>query len=248
MSGTEILIDPPTAPPEGFTREQKAYLEGLMSGIAQRQLHPYVGVMPAGTFTSDQAEGGPNLAASETVHGTALEDLNKQELWKHELHGLDTWDRMLDLASQDAVPDDADNFRFRFQGLFYVAPTQKSFMLRCRIPAGELTSDKLVALANLSDKYGNGKAALTTRSNLQIREIQPRNILNVLTGLQQAGLTSRGSGADNVRNITASPTAGFDRQELLDVRPYAYSLHHYILNNREMYDLPRKFNVSFEGG
>jgi ferredoxin-nitrite reductase len=250
MNATEVLIDPPPAPPEGFTREQKAYLDGLMSGIAQRQLYPYVGLMPSGTFTNDPSAGGPNLAVpvSETVHGTALEDLNKQELWKHELHGLDTWDRMLELASKDAAPDDADNFRFRFQGLFYVAPTQKSFMLRCRIPAGELTSEKLVALADLSDAYGNGKAALTTRSNLQIREIQPRNILNVLTSLQQAGLTSRGSGADNVRNITASPTAGFDRQELLDVRAYAHSLHHYILNNREMYDLPRKFNVAFEGG
>src|SRR6185436_5120718 len=61
-------------------------------------------------------------------------------------------------------------------------------------------------------------------------------------------LTSKGSGVDNVRNITASPTAGIDPQELLDTRPYAHSLHHYILNHRDLYDLPRKFNVAFEGG
>ena len=53
---------------------------------------------------------------------------------------------------------------------------------------------------------------------------------------------------DNVRNITASPTAGIDPQELIDTRPFAHALHHYILNHRDLYGLPRKFNVAFEGG
>jgi ferredoxin-nitrite reductase len=72
--------------------------------------------------------------------------------------------------------------------------------------------------------------------------------VNVLTQLQSLGLTARGSGVDNVRNITASPTAGFDPQELIDTRPFAHALHHYILNHRDLYGLPRKFNVAFEGG
>ena len=63
-------------------------------------------------------------------------------------------------------------------------------MLRCRIPAGELTSAQLRGLADLSDSWGNGKAAITTRSNLQIREIAPKNIVNVLTRLASLGLTS----------------------------------------------------------
>lgn len=33
-----------------------------------------------------------------------------------------------------------------------------------------------------------------------------------------------------------------------DAMPYALALHHYILNNRELYGLPRKFNVSFDNG
>jgi ferredoxin-nitrite reductase len=66
--------------------------------------------------------------------------------------------------------------------------------------------------------------------------------------LQSLGLTAKGSGVDNVRNITASPTSGFDPQELIDTRPFAHALHHYILNHRDLYDLPRKFNVAFEGG
>src|SRR5206468_9765921 len=73
-------------------------------------------------------------------------------------------------------------------------------------------------------------------------------LVNVLTRLQSLGLTSKASGVDNVRNVTASPTAGIDPQELIDTRPYAHSLHHYILNQRDLYNLPRKFNVAFEGG
>jgi ferredoxin-nitrite reductase len=132
--------------------------------------------------------------------------------------------------------------------LFYVAPAQNSFMLRCRIPAGELTGAQLKGLADIAEDFGNGRAAITTRSNIQIREIPPRNLVNVLTRLQSLGLTSRGSGVDNVRNITASPTAGFDPQELIDTRPFAHGLHHYILNHRDLYGLPRKFNAAFEGG
>jgi ferredoxin-nitrite reductase len=121
-------------------------------------------------------------------------------------------------------------------------------MLRCRIPAGELTAAQLRGLADIAEEFGNKKAAITTRSNIQIREIAPKHIIHALTRLQQIGLTGKGSGVDNVRNITATPTAGIDPQELLDVRPFAHALHHYILNHRDLYDLPRKFNVAFEGG
>ena len=240
----------PKAPAGEFTAEQKEYLSGLLAGVAQRQMYPYVGVLPGGAFTATPGQGGPNLAApqEETVHGTPLADLCKQELWKHQEHGLDSWDRLLAHASENKAPDDEHNFRFRFHGLFWVAPNQASFMLRCRIPAGELTTVQLRGLADISEAWGNGKAAITTRSNFQIREIAPKDAVNVLTKLQSLGLTAKGSGVDNVRNVTASPTAGFDRQEFIDTRPFAHGVHHYLLNNRDLYDLPRKFNIAFEGG
>lgn len=246
------MIPVPTSPPpEGsFTPVQREYLDGLMAGIAQRRLMPFVGLVD-GRFTAEAASGVANLATpppEETLHGFPLSEVTKQELWKRELHGLDAWDRLLEHAEQNKLPDDADTFRFRFLGLFHVSPAQKSLMLRCRIPAGELTAAQLRGLAEMAESWGNGKSAITTRSNLQIREIEPRNAIHVLTKLSALGLTARGSGVDNVRNITASPTAGFDLRELLDVRPYAHALHHYILNHRDLYDLPRKFNVAFEGG
>jgi ferredoxin-nitrite reductase len=66
--------------------------------------------------------------------------------------------------------------------------------------------------------------------------------------IQDLGLCSRGSGADNIRNVTGTPTAGIDPQELIDTRPYAREWHFHILNDRSLYGLPRKFNVAFDGG
>ena len=61
-------------------------------------------------------------------------------------------------------------------------------------------------------------------------------------------MTSRGSGADNIRNITASPITGLDPHELLDVAPLAEALQLYISNSPDLYKLPRKFNIAFDNG
>lgn len=248
---TSVESQAPTnamAPGAGFTTEQKEYLSGLMAGIAQRGLFPYVGSTADGLITGDPSEGGANQAAKTTIHGFALEEVTKQERWKHEENPLDSWSRLLEHAEENKFPNEEDTFRFRYFGMFYVAPAQNSFMLRCRIPAGELTAAQFQGLADIADECGDGRAAITTRANLQVRGIAARDIVRVLTRLQGLGLTAKGSGVDNVRNITASPTAGFDRQELIDTRPFAHGLHHYILNHRDLYGLPRKFNVAFEGG
>ena len=82
----------------------------------------------------------------------------------------------------------------------------------------------------------------------RVREIGAADAIRFLDAVTALGLTSRGSGADNIRNVTGSPTAGIDPQELLDTRPYARSWHYHILNERGLYGLPRKFNVAFDGG
>ncbi len=231
-----------------------------MAGVAASGQLPFVGATAAGQFTASPAQattgnlGAPPQpgagAASEgaTVFGTPVSDLCKEELWKYEANPLDCWEKLLEHAEADRKPDGEHAFRFKFHGLFYVAPAQDSFMLRLRLPACEINAHQLRGLADLASELGGGYAHITTRGNLQIREFKPRDIVRVLTRLQDLGLTSRGAGADNVRNITASPNSGFDPAGLLDVRPHAKALHHYILNHRDLYGLPRKFNVAFDNG
>lgn len=236
--------------PAAFSAEQKEYLLGFFAGTMQRGVSPFVGHTATGLLTDDPASGSVNRAepVEQTFHGTPVSDLCREELWKYEQNPLDIWEKLLAHADEDRAPDAEDVFRFKFHGLFYVAPTQDSFMLRLRIPGGKITSYQMRGLADIAENLGAGRADITTRANLQIREFQPKDIVRVLTSLQALGLTSRGSGADNIRNITASPLSGIDPNELIDASPYANALHHYILNSRDLYGLPRKFNVAFDGG
>ncbi|MGA9671708.1 MAG: NirA family protein [Terracidiphilus sp.] len=233
-----------------FTAEQKQYLLGFFASALQRGGLPFVGQTPAGLITYDPTSGASNQADSveETYHGTPVSDLCREETWKYEHNPLDIWDKLLAHADENRAPAADDLFRFKFHGLFYVAPAQDSFMLRMRVPGGILTARQMHGLADMASAWGSGRADLTTRANLQIREFQPKDILRVLNKVQSLGMSSPGSGADNIRNITASPITGLDPTELYDVAPLAEALHNYILNSRDMYGLPRKFNVAFDNG
>jgi ferredoxin-nitrite reductase len=174
--------------------------------------------------------------------------LSPEELAKREKDPLGMWDQMRANAARGAFPQGADVFRYKFHGLFYVAPAQNAFMCRLRFAGGVTNAHQLRGVADLAERYAGGYADVTTRANLQLREIPPQHALDVLTGLIDLGIVNRGAGADNIRNITGSPTAGFDPQELIDVRPLCREMHHYILQHRELYGLPRKFNIAFDGG
>lgn len=233
-----------------FTADQKEYLAGFFAGVLQQRTKPFAGTTSSGLITSDAACGATNLAepAEPMYHGVPLSDLCREERWKAEQNPLDIWDKLLGHAENNQSPAAEDVFRLKFHGLFYVAPAQDSFMLRLRIPGGRLSAHQMRGLADLAERCGSGRADLTTRANMQIREFQPKDIVHVLNSVQSLGLISRGTGADNVRNITASPTTGIDPREVLDVGPIAEGLHHYILNSRDLYELPRKFNVAFDNG
>jgi ferredoxin-nitrite reductase len=233
-----------------FTDEQKEYLQSFFAGIAQRGLTPFVGHTAEGLITNDPASGLPNQAIeSEPLWFNApVSDLSREERWKFEQDPFTIWEKLLHYSNQNQPPTEDDRFRIKYFGLFYVAPAQDSFMLRLRVPGGILTTHQLRGLAQMAQDWGSGHADLTTRSNLQIREFQPKDVVRVLNRVQSLGMTSRGAGADNIRNITASPTTGLDPQELLDVAPLAKALQSYISNSPDMFELPRKFNVAFDNG
>ena len=229
-----------------FSDEQKQYLQGLASGLA-------IGRAAGAPGTSSAAEAPP--AGPERIHFDAQnrflaagKKLAAEEQAKRAKHGLDRWDELRGLARKGEFPKGTDVFLTKFFGLFFVAPAQNSYMLRLRIPAGILDAQQLRGVARIAEDFGGGYAHVTTRANLQVREIGAGDAEKVLIALAGLGLTSRGAGADNIRNITAHPTTGIDPQELIDVRPLCLEMHHYILNHRELYGLPRKFNIAFDGG
>ena len=214
----------------GFSEEQKQYLDGFVTGGGMRHA---LNVLPTW---------------QKTVAAPDDKKLTPEEQAKQKLNGLDTWDLVLQHARDGRFPRGTDVFMMKFQGLFYVAPAQDSFMCRLRLPGGFVSTRQFRGVADLAEKFGGGYADLTTRANLQIRQIGPKSTVDLLMGLHELGIINRGAGADNIRNITCSPTAGIDPHELIDTQPLARQMHHYILNHREMYGLPRKFNIAFDGG
>ena len=164
------------------------------------------------------APSGGATGAEESVHGILLEDLCKEELAKYRLHPLDIWDRLERWTANNEMATGLDQFLLRHLGFFNVEPTSPGYMVRLRIPACQIRGDQLIALAAISENYAGGYAHVTTRGNLQIREIEPRHVLDVIDALNAAGLSCQGSGADSARNMTASPAAGFDADEIMDLR------------------------------
>jgi ferredoxin-nitrite reductase len=232
-----------------FTAEQKRYLEGFTSGMQIARAARGAGAAPGakgGGSGEHEGPDAPHLIAQDkvTAAGGKLAD---QEKFKREEHPFDAYERLKEQAEKNDFPKPPDNFRWRYYGLFYVAPAQNSYMCRLRIHNGILKHWQFAGIADLAERYGGGYAHVTTRANLQVREIEPKHAVSMVEAIVDLGLSSRGSGADNIRNVTGTPTAGIDPQELLDTRPYAREWHHHILNERTLYGLPRKFNVGFDG-
>lgn len=230
------------ATPFDFSPEQRRYLEGLVAGMSAARA---VSVGPAAAEPA--GPDAPHLLAMARTEAEGKK-LTPQETFKRDEHPLDAYQRLKSQAEGGNFPKPQDDFRWRFHGLFYVAPNQNAFMCRLRMPNGILNHWQLAGLALIATTHGGGYAHVTTRANLQIREIAAEKGPSLLEAIQDLGLTARGSGADNIRNVTGSPTAGIDPQELLDTRPYARHWHHHVLNARTLFGLPRKFNVAFDGG
>ncbi|MDA9531890.1 MULTISPECIES: NirA family protein [unclassified Bradyrhizobium] len=229
-----------------FTDEQKRYLEGFTTGLQISRVGRGLG---AGAGKANVEPTGPDavhIKAQDKVIASGKK-LADQEKFKRDEHPFDAYPRLRQQALDNAPPSPADNFRWRYYGIFYVAPTQDSYMCRLRIPNGIMKHWQLSGLADLADELCGPYSHVTTRANLQLREIPPKNAVKLIEGIQDLGLCSRGSGADNIRNVTGTPTAGIDPQELIDTRPYAREWHYHILNDRSLYGLPRKFNVAFDG-
>ncbi len=238
-----------------FTLEQKRYLEGFASGltIARAGRGSAASIPPAAAAPQNAPVALAN--SPDAAHLAALarfeaagKKLSDPEKWKRELHPFDAYARLEEQAARNEFPKPPDNFRWRYFGLFYVAPTQEAYMCRLRIPNGILKHWQLAGLADVADLHAGGYAHVTTRAGLQMREIAAANATHVLESILDLGLWSRCAGADNIRNVTGDATAGIDCQALIDTRSYARAWHFHVLNDRSLTGLPRKFNVAFDGG
>ncbi|EKQ70221.1 assimilatory nitrite reductase (ferredoxin) precursor [Leptolyngbyaceae cyanobacterium JSC-12] len=184
----------------------------------------------------------------------AAASLNKFEKFKAEKDGLAIKSELEHFAQigWEAMDETDRDHRLKWVGVFFRPVTPGKFMLRMRIPNGVITSGQMRVLAGVVQRYGeDGNADVTTRQNIQLRGIRIEDVPDIFKQFEEAGLTSVQSGMDNVRNITGSPVAGIDADELIDTRGLCRKVQDMITNNGEgnpsFTNLPRKFNIAIAG-
>ncbi|MEM6940120.1 MAG: NirA family protein [Pseudomonadota bacterium] len=225
-----------TSGSQGFTREQQEYLARI---LMQANLHRAFGSKGA----AQEASAAP---VEELHYGVPIEDLCKEEVAKYKQHPVDIWRQLEDWTSADQMAEGLDQFLLRHLGFFNVEPNSQGYMMRLRAPGCQLSSEQFRVLAHCAEAFAGGYAHVTTRGSLQLREIRPRSVIPMIEEMETANLTAQGTGADSARNLTVTPSAGFDVDELVDMTPQARRLSTRILRTRELQGIPRKFNISFD--
>ncbi|HXA51103.1 MAG TPA: nitrite/sulfite reductase, partial [Candidatus Acidoferrum sp.] len=120
-------------------------------------------------------------------------------------------------------------------------------MVRCKIPAGQLTAVQAEQLGRVADQFGGGRGHLTTRQNMQYHFVPLAQVPDLMHLLADVGMTNREACYNTVRNVTACSWAGIAADEVFDVRPYAQRVAYALLRQDLTQNLPRKFKISFDG-
>jgi len=121
------------------------------------------------------------------------------------------------------------------------------FMQRIRIPGGRISWLQWRKIAELALKYTPGAPLhLTTRQDIELHDVTGQSIPDVHEGLAGAALTIFGAGGDSVRNLTVC--AGCDLcRDAFDLLPLARLVQSHLEQQPVIFNLGRKFKISFSG-
>ncbi len=146
-------------------------------------------------------------------------------------------------AGYEAVPEE-DMVRLQWWGLYHDKPKIGRFMLRIKLPSGQISPAKLRGIADVSERYGRGDAELATRQNVQLHWLELASLPEVFRELDESGLSTAGGCGDTVRNITGCPLQGLAHDELFDCSDVVQGAADFFYGNPDYTDLPRKHKIT----
>src|SRR5437016_4283020 len=123
----------------------------------------------------------------------------------------------------------------------------RHFMVRIRIPNGQLQAHQLRTIAGLAERQARGIADITVRQNIQLNWVTLESLPDVFQTLWRTGITTLGTCGDVTRNVTGCPLAGVDADEIIDASPLVQAATRMLNGNPEFYNLPRKYKISITG-
>ncbi len=166
------------------------------------------------------------------------------ETLKKELPPFQIFDLIPQYAAAGAIdPEKID--LLKWAGVYPQRPQEDGFlMMRVKVPTAELHASALRVVAGIAEDFGRGLLDVTDRQAFQFHWLRIQDIPEILERLDTVGLHTRGACGDTVRAVIASPLAGLDARERIDVRPLALAMEGTLSGNSEFEDLPRKFKIS----
>jgi sulfite reductase (ferredoxin) len=121
------------------------------------------------------------------------------------------------------------------------------FMLRVRIDGGQLTTEQLRTIADISTTYARDTADITDRQNIQLHWIRVEDVPQIWQRLESVGLSTQEACGDAPRVVIASPLAGVSAEELIDPTPAVRAITERFIGDPELSNLPRKFKTAITG-
>ena len=193
------------------------------------------------------------------------EPLNDTERFKRDDDGLAVRDRILNIYARHgfASIDPSDlRGRFRWYGLYtqrrpgidggrtaVLEPHQledEYFMLRVRIPGGQLSTSQLSVIGDLATRYGRDVADITNRQNIQLHWVRIEDVPAIWEQLDAVGLSTTEACGDTPRNMLGCPLAGIAEDEIIDGTPALNSLAPFV-GDPAFSNLPRKYKTAVSG-
>lgn len=189
--------------------------------------------------------------------------LNGNEEWKLADDGLNVRDRIINTYARegfDSIDDHDLHGRFRWWGLY----TQRKpgidggktatlsneeledryFMLRVRIDGGQLSTEQLRVIGEISRDFARDTADVTDRQNIQLHWVQIEDVPEIWRRLAEVGLDTTEACGDVPRVILGSPVAGIARDELFDPTPVIRQIKERYIGDPAFSNLPRKYKTA----
>ncbi len=173
--------------------------------------------------------------------------INKVETTKALKDPMEVYAKLDEIATggYEALSKEDSAYFLKCFGLF---DKGEEFMLRVRIPGGQLTHAQAVRIGEVAQSYGNDYIDITTRMQIELRYLQIADIAKVLKALKEVGISTFQTGVDNPRNIVTDPLDGIAYDNILESMPLIHTLQEIFLENPEWISaLPRKFNTGILG-
>jgi ferredoxin-nitrite reductase len=132
-------------------------------------------------------------------------------------------------------------------GIYNNELNDDEFMLRLRFPAGRISNENLLNIAQITKQY-NLEIILTARAGMQLHGFDSENIIQVFHKLNDLGICSWQTFGDNIRNITTDIFDGYGQNNMIETYSYIKEMEDFILKVPQYVGLlPRRISIGISG-